>query len=83
VHFDQIRMMRLKASEARGPVYARGLGAQLVTDQVRPVSRTVYSAAQHSIQRSAAKYTAQRSAVATVYSAAQHSIQRSAAQRPK
>jgi hypothetical protein len=34
-YFDQIRMLRLKSSEARGPVYARGLGATLVHDEVR------------------------------------------------
>lgn len=32
-HFDQIRMLRLRSSEAKGPVYARALGATLVHDE--------------------------------------------------
>ena len=32
-HFSQIKMMRIDASEAAGPVYARGLGATLVEYQ--------------------------------------------------
>jgi len=32
-HYEQVRMMRLKDTEAKGPVYARALGSELVVEK--------------------------------------------------